>query len=122
MSTNNGRLTVVRFGGIVVPNVPGIQRGRGLLADTERTAGGLERSDIVRGWRTWDIRAIPPTDVVEALERHLDKIMWGYDQWWCIDMGGEVDTIARIDAPSWHSSPVLGRLDRRELSFTVIER
>lgn len=116
------RQTVVKFGGIVVPHVHTIRRARGVLSDTGRTAGGVERSDVVRGWRTWEIAAIPPTSVAEALERHLDKIMWGYDSWWCLDMGVEVSTRARIDADSWQSEVVLGRPDRRTLSFRVIEQ
>lgn len=116
------RPTVVKFGGIVVPYVHTMRRARGVLADTGRTAGGVERSDVVRGWRTWEIAAAPPASVVDELERHLDKIMWGYDSWWCLDMGEEVSTRARIDAESWQSEIMLGRPDRRILSFTVIEQ
>lgn len=119
------RITVVKFGGIVLPNVAVIRRGRGALGDIGRTAGGLERSDMVRAWRTWDIATAPggaPAAIVEALERHCDLMMWGYDDWWCLDMGTEVSTRARIDADSWSSEIVLGRPDRRIVSFTVMEQ
>lgn len=119
------RIAVVKFGGIVLPHVAVIRRTRGVLADTDRTPGGLERSDTVRGWREWEIRTAPggvPVAIANELERHCDLMMWQYDDWWCLDMGIEVKTRARIDADSWVSEIVLGASNRRYVEFRVIEQ
>lgn len=116
------RITVVKFGPIVVPHVNTIRRTRGGLSDTGRTAGGIGRSDTVRVWREWEIRATPPASIADALERHLDLIMWQYDDWWCLDMGQEVSARAKIDEGSWSNEIVLGNPDWRILAFNVIEQ
>lgn len=116
------RPTVLKFGPIVLPHVNTISRGRGALADVGRTAGGLQRSDTVRVWRSWTVQGTCPTAAVEALEDYLDQIMWQADRFWVLDMGAEVDTMARIDPDSWSAELVLGRPDWSIVSFTVEEQ
>lgn len=116
------RPTVLKFGPIILPHVHTIQRSQGALADVGRTAGGVLRSDTLRIWRKWTIRATPPAAVAAALERHLNKIMWQADEFWVLDMGEEVNIMARIDPTSWQCDVVLGRPDWRHLSFAVEEQ
>lgn len=114
------RPTVLTFGGVILPHVNTIRPGRGSLADFGRTAGGLARVDTVRTWRSWEIAATPPASAVVALERHLEKIMWGFDEYWTLGM--DAPTRARIDPESWDVEIVLGRSDWRVLSFNVVEQ
>jgi len=117
------RITVAKFDGIIIPHVNVIRPSGDQIADTDRTAGGLERGDFVRAWREWEIRtSATPASVVEALELRLNAIMWGYGLWWSYDMGQQSPVMARIPRNSFSSEIVPGRLDRRLLSFTVIEQ
>lgn len=117
------RITVAKVDSIIIPHVNVIRDTGDERSDTDRTAGGYERRDFVRAWREWEIRtaAIPAT-IADALKAHLEARQWGYVAWWCYTMGQESPVMARIPYSSFSSELVLGRLDRRLVSFNVIEQ
>lgn len=117
-------MAIASFGGIPIPGITSIEERLEDIAQNARTAGGLERRDVVDVKRAWDVRVkFIDKSIVGALEAHLYGIMWGYDDWWIDDFGSTATTVvARIDAGSWAKGRILGRPDLRSLSFTVIER
>src|SRR5690606_10708182 len=94
------------------------------IADTGRTAGGKERRDYVADKRRWEVETPPiPLSQVAPLELHLRSIGWGYDDWWCRDLGAPTNTVkARIDRASWTKASVDGLRGYKALAFTVIEQ
>lgn len=93
-------------------------------ADTGVTGGGKERRDFVRDRRAWEVSSPPiPLAQVINLRNYLRAIGWGYDDWWCRDLGPPGNTVrARIDRSSWSAVSIDALPGYRELSFRVIEQ
>lgn len=94
------------------------------IADTGRTAGGKERRDFVTDKTVWEVET-PPMRLVDvmAFRNYLRAIGWGYDDWWCRDLGPSGSTVrARIDRSSWNAVSIDDLPGYRIVSFRVIEQ
>ncbi|MDP3939929.1 MAG: hypothetical protein Q8R92_17565 [Deltaproteobacteria bacterium] len=95
------------------------------IADMARTAGGLERRDVIASdKREWHIQT-PPAGMPEAdldtLRDHLDGIRWGYGDFWIAAFGSESNTVtARIDRASFRADRVLGFASSRRYRVTLV--
>lgn len=94
------------------------------IAETGVTAGGKERRDFVRDRRAWEVETPPmPLSWVQAFVAYLRSIGWGYDNWWCRDLGPPGNTVrARIDRASWSATSIDDLPGYRIVSFRVIEQ
>src|SRR5690606_6712357 len=88
------------------------------------SAGGKERRDFVRDRRAWEVETPPmPLSWVQAFVAYLRSIGWGYDNWWCRDLGPPGNTVrARIDRASWSATSIDDLPGDRIVSFRVIEQ
>lgn len=116
-------MAYARFGPYDI-RVRSITEGGEEIADTGRTAGGKERRDYVADKTVWEVET-PPMRLVDvtAFRNYLRAIGWGYDDWWCRDLGPPGNTVrARIDRSSWSAASIDELPGYRRLTFRVIEQ
>lgn len=94
------------------------------IADTQRTAGAKERRDYVADKEAWEVETPPvPLSWVTQFRNYLRAIGWGYDNWWCRDLGPPENTVrARIDRSSWSAASIDELPGYRRVTFRVIEQ
>ena len=116
-------MAYARFGPIDI-RVRSITESGEEIADTGRTAGGKERRDYVADKRAWEVTTPPmPLSWVQNFLGYLRTIGWGYDDWWCRDLGPPANTVrARIDRASWSATSIDDLPGYRIVSFRVIEQ
>lgn len=92
--------------------------GREEIAESERTATGMLRRDVVAVKRIWSIRTRPIKKAQrDALLDHLDGIMWGFVDFLCDDL--TVPIKAKVTLESDERS--LDSPERYELAFRIEE-
>lgn len=108
--------------GIPVPYLHSQDVRHEVVADKARTASGRLRRDVVIQYRTWTLRTRDmPFAERSAIVNHLRGKLWGFVDFWIIDLGEDTGETIRAEVEIQELRTVL-LPGERQMTLTITEQ